>query len=94
MPSRRVASKYIALAHINPIVCSRCGEKARAVWHSPLPAGLEGEMRTFECEYCGKKMKLIVEEKPRWTAPDAASVASGSPTGAELGNMHPGMPTR
>jgi len=63
MPSRRVASKYIALAHINPIVCPRCGGKARAVWHSPLPAGLEGELRTFECEDCGKKMKMIIEEK-------------------------------
>jgi DNA-directed RNA polymerase subunit RPC12/RpoP len=71
MPPRRVASKYIALAHINPIVCSRCGEKARAVSHLPLPAGLEGEMRTFECEHCGKKMKLIVEEKPHRTAPAA-----------------------
>jgi hypothetical protein len=63
MPSRRVASKYIALAHINPIVCLRCGGKARAVWHSPLPAGLEGELRTFECEDCGKKTKMIIEEK-------------------------------
>jgi len=63
MPSRRVASKYIALAHINPIVCRRCGGKARAVWHSPLPAGLEGEVRTFECEDCGKKTKMIIEEK-------------------------------
>jgi predicted RNA-binding Zn-ribbon protein involved in translation (DUF1610 family) len=63
MPSRRVATKYLALAHINPIVCPRCGEKARAVWYSPLPAGLKGEMRTFECEDCGEKTKLIVNER-------------------------------
>ena len=62
MPVRRKAFTYIPLAHIKPIVCPRCGEKARAVWHSPLPAGLKGEMRTFECEHCGKKMKMIVEE--------------------------------
>jgi hypothetical protein len=62
MPPRRQLFTYIPLAHIKPIVCLRCGEKARAVWHSPLPAGLKGEMRTFECDGCGKKMKLIVEE--------------------------------
>jgi hypothetical protein len=62
MPVRRKVFTYIPLAHIKPIVCLRCGEKARAVWHSPLPAGLEGEMRTFECEHCGKEMKMIVEE--------------------------------
>jgi len=63
MPPRRQLFTYIPLAHIKPIVCPRCGEKA-PVWHSPLlPAGLEGEMRTFECDGCGKKMKLIVEEK-------------------------------
>jgi hypothetical protein len=60
MPLRRKA--YIPLAHIKPIVCSRCGEKARAVWHSPLPAGLKGDMCIFECEDCGKSVKMIVEE--------------------------------
>ena len=62
MPVRRKAFTYIPLVHIKPIVCPRCGEKARAVWYSPLPAGLVGEMRTFECEHCGKKTKLIAEE--------------------------------
>ena len=85
MPPRRVASKFIALAHINPIACSRCGEKARAVGHSPLPAGLKGEMCIFECENCGKKMKLIFEERPHW--PTQPSVASVAPTEAELGNI-------
>ena len=62
MPPRRQLFTYIPLAHIKPIVCPRCGEKARAVWHSPLPAGLKGEMRNFECAHCGKEMKMIVEE--------------------------------
>jgi hypothetical protein len=87
MPPRRVASKFFVLAHINPVACSRCGEKARAVWHSPLPAGLKGEMCIFECEDCGKKMKLIFEERPRWPAPDAASLASVAPTEADLENI-------
>jgi hypothetical protein len=39
MLPRRQLFTYIPLAHIKPIVCPRCGEKARAVWHSPLPAG-------------------------------------------------------
>jgi hypothetical protein len=68
MPSRRVAFKYIALAHINPIVCPRCGAKSRAVWHSPLPAGLEGEMCIFECEDGGEKTKMIVSEREPETA--------------------------
>jgi hypothetical protein len=62
VPVRRKAFTYIPIVHIKPIACPRCGEKARAVWHSPLPAGLVGEMRTFECEHCGKKTKLIAEE--------------------------------
>jgi hypothetical protein len=32
MPPRRQLFTYIPLAHIKPIVCARCGEKARAVW--------------------------------------------------------------
>jgi len=28
-----------------------------------LPAGLKGEMCIFECEDCGKSVKMIVEEK-------------------------------
>ena len=60
MPPRR--RPYIAPAHIK-IICPRCGEKCRPVWHSPLPAGLKGDMCIFECEYCGKSVKMIVEEK-------------------------------
>jgi uncharacterized Zn finger protein len=68
MPVRRKAFTYILLAHIKPIACPRCGEKARAVWQSPLPAGLKGDMCIFECEDCGKSVKMIVEE----TEPQAA----------------------
>jgi hypothetical protein len=61
MTARRLPSIYIPPTHIMPIECEECGENARAIWHSPLPAGLKGEMRVFECEDCGSQMKLIVD---------------------------------
>jgi hypothetical protein len=63
MPPRRQPFTYIPLANIEPISCARCGKKAHPIWHSPLPAGLMGEMCTFECDTCGKKTKMIVEEQ-------------------------------
>ena len=78
MPVRRKAFTYIPPFHVNPIACPRCGEKARAVWHSPLPAGLKGEMRTFECERCGKKMKLIVEETEPQVGPRRGEISKNA----------------
>jgi hypothetical protein len=47
---------------IPPIVCRRCGGIARPIRREPLPADLEGELLTFECEDCGKKTKIIAED--------------------------------
>lgn len=63
MPPRRPSFAYISPTHITPIACSHCGENARLLWHSPLPAGLMGEMRTFQCKGCGKQTKIIVEDQ-------------------------------
>ena len=61
MTPRRPPFSYIPPTHIMPVACSHCGENAQPIWHSPLPAGLKGEMRVFECEDCGSQMKLIVD---------------------------------
>jgi hypothetical protein len=41
---------------------ARAAEKRHITWHSPLAAGLKGELRIFECEDCGKKIKIIAED--------------------------------
>ena len=43
-----------------PVICPHYGEDAHALWHSPLSAGLKGEMRFFKCKDYGNEMKLIV----------------------------------
>jgi hypothetical protein len=49
--------------HVASINCSYCKAQARLVWHSPLPAGLEGEMRSFACSRCRKQTKIIVQKE-------------------------------
>ena len=41
-----------------PALQNICGLIQRA----PLPAGLKGEMRTFECKKCGNQTKIIVKD--------------------------------
>ena len=50
-------------AHAASINCSHCKAKANLVWHSPLPAGLEGEMRSFVCSRCRKQTRIIVQKE-------------------------------
>jgi hypothetical protein len=59
-PPQRSPFTYIPPIHIMPIICPHYGEDAHALWHSPLPAGLKGEMRFFKCKDYGNEMKLIV----------------------------------
>ena len=68
MPSRRgtMSKRHPLFTHASPasagpIACSHCKANAHLIWHSPLPAGLKGEMRIFECKACGKQIKMIVE---------------------------------
>jgi DNA-directed RNA polymerase subunit RPC12/RpoP len=60
MPPRRPPFIYIPPSHIMPIECPHCEDTAHPLWHSPLPAGLKGEMRVFECVGCGRESRLIV----------------------------------
>ncbi|MGA9161193.1 MAG: hypothetical protein WB297_10085, partial [Actinomycetota bacterium] len=57
-----LAFTYVPLTNIKPIACPRCKANVRLIERAPLPAGLKGEMRTFECKKCGKQMKIIVED--------------------------------
>ncbi len=45
-----------------PIACEHCGGKARFIERSPLAAGVEGEMLTFQCRECGNQTKRIANE--------------------------------
>jgi hypothetical protein len=45
--------------YITPIACQYCRGEARLVNLSPHPE-LKAELRTFECEGCGKQTELIV----------------------------------
>ncbi len=60
MPKRYPPFTYIP--PIPPIACGHCGGKARVIDRSPLPAGVEGEIRTFQCKECGAQTKMIAEE--------------------------------
>ena len=53
----------ISATHAASTICSHCKAKARLVWHSPLPAGLEGEMRSFLCSRCRKQTRIIVQKE-------------------------------
>ena len=60
--TRHPAFTYIPLTNIKPIACPRCKAYVRLIERAPLPAGLKGEMRTFECKKCAKQTKIIVED--------------------------------
>jgi hypothetical protein len=45
--------------YITPIPCQYCGAEAHLIHLSPHPV-LNAELRTFECEDCGKQTELIV----------------------------------
>jgi hypothetical protein len=45
--------------YITPIPCQYCGAEAHLVYLSPHTE-LNAELRTFECEDCGKQTELIV----------------------------------
>lgn len=62
MPKRHPPFTYIPI-DVAPIDCQRCGAKAQLIQRAQLPAGLKGEMRTFECKKCGKQLKIIVQGK-------------------------------
>jgi hypothetical protein len=66
------AFTYVPLTNIKPIACPRCKRYVHLIERAPLPAGLKGEMRTFECKKCGKQ-KIIVQDK-------AATGRHGDPT--------------
>jgi hypothetical protein len=53
---------YVPLTNIKPITCPRCKTYVRLIQRTPLPAGLTGEMRTFECKKCGNQTKIIVKD--------------------------------
>jgi hypothetical protein len=60
-PRRYPPFTYIP-TDIAPIACQYCGANAQVIQRSRLAADLDGEMRTFECENCGKQSKLIVRD--------------------------------
>ena len=68
--------------NIKPIACPRCKAFARLIERAPLPAGLEGEMRTLECKKCGKQTKMILKDQAatcrRAAMPTAFQLASGA----------------
>ena len=53
--------RHPAFANIKPISCPHCKAYVRLIERVPLPAGLRGEMLTFDCKKCGKQ-KIIVED--------------------------------
>src|SRR5512139_2936013 len=59
--SRRQAAELVTLAP--DVVRPRCKTYVRLIERAPLPAGLKGEVRTFECKKCGKQLKIIVQGK-------------------------------
>ena len=61
MPRRDLPFTYIPPSR-TPITCPHCGANARLIWHSPLPADLQGEMRTFQCKKCRKQTKTVVQD--------------------------------
>jgi transcription elongation factor Elf1 len=62
---RRRASINVLPNYIAPMDCPRCGAYAHLIDCVPLPAGLSGEMQTFECKDCGKQTKIIVKDLSR-----------------------------
>ena len=56
------AAFYLPLTKIKPVTCPRCKRYVHLIQRAPLPGGLTGEMRTFECKKCGKQTKIIVED--------------------------------
>ena len=57
------ACTSVPQTNINPTACPSCKTYVRLIERAPLPAGLKGEMRTFECKKCSKQMKIIVQGK-------------------------------
>jgi hypothetical protein len=60
--TRHPAFIYVPLTNIKPIACPCCKANVRPIERAPLPAGLKGEMRTFECKKCGKQTEIIVKD--------------------------------
>ena len=60
--TRYPAFTYVPLTNTKPIACPRCKRYVHLIQRVPLPAGLKGEMCTFECKNCGKQ-KIIVQDK-------------------------------
>ena len=59
---RHPSFTYIPSTKITPIACPRCKAFARLIQRAPLPAGLNGEMHTFQCKKCGTQTKIIVQD--------------------------------
>ena len=60
MPQARLPSADSPqTAYITPVACQHCGADAHLAQLSPHPE-LNAELRTFECERCGKQTELII----------------------------------
>ncbi len=60
MPKRHPPLSHTSPTEARQVACTRCRANAHLLWYSPLPAGLKGEMRVFQCRACGKQTKIIV----------------------------------
>jgi|SRR5262249_41837089 len=67
--------------YITPIACKYCGAKAHLIQIS-FHQELDAELRTFECEECGKQTDLIVLREQVWHMPD---IVIGFLVGCALG---------
>jgi transcription elongation factor Elf1 len=47
--------------YITPVTCPHCGGQARLMRRTPDPQYTGGEIRTFECDACGKQTEMRTE---------------------------------
>src|SRR5262245_39024774 len=59
MPRPHQPSSALPSGYITPIACKYCSSEAHLIQLSLHPE-LNAELRTFECEECGKQTELLV----------------------------------